>query len=276
MSGARLGTVLPGSLVNARLELHWAAQLVTSAGASLLPSVPDFSHTNLGWVESLGVLAGRPVGDRGRQAALVFEGLELVVLEGELERASLSLAGRTLEDGRAWLAGQLGVEAAALELPRHDMPPHPVGEGGVFSEGGTDERGELAAWFANATRLIGGIVEGHHHASPVRCWPHHFDVASLLSFDPDTDPEKARSVGVGFSPGDGTYAQPYFYVTPWPYPDATTLPVLSGGARWHTKGWTGAVLTGDVIVSMPHDEQRERMRAALSRALDVSRVLLSA
>jgi hypothetical protein len=50
------------------------------------------------------------------------------------------------------------------------------------------------------------------------------------------------------SPGDGSFTQRYFYVSPWPYPDASTLPVLGSG-RWHTQGWVGAVLTSDEILS---------------------------
>ena len=58
MSWRLVGSVLPGRLTEARLELHWAAQLVSAPGATLLPPTADFSHTNLGWDDTLGVLAG--------------------------------------------------------------------------------------------------------------------------------------------------------------------------------------------------------------------------
>ena len=274
MSWKPLGSTLPQALTEARLELHWAAQLVSAAGSSLLPPATDFSHTNLGWMKSVGVLAGRPVGDRGLQAGLVFEGLELVVLDGDRERASLALAGHTLEDGRRWLAESLGEHERALRLPEHDMPSHAVGEGGPFSGAHTDGRRELAAWFADATQLISVLVADEETASAVRCWPHHFDVASLLTFDPDADPEEARSLGIGFSPGDGSYDQPYFYVNPWPYPDSNALPELRAGASWHTEDWTGAVLTADRMISVPHDDQEEQAGSALREAIEVGKRVL--
>jgi hypothetical protein len=274
VSWKSLGSVLPETLSEARLELHWATQLVSAVGTSLLPPRPDFSHTNCGWLGELGVLAGRAVGEDALRAALVFEGLELVLLDGNRERASLSLAGRTLEEGRLWLASELGVPSDKVRLPEHEMPAHPVGDGGVFSEARTDERIELAAWFANATRLIEELVAGDPDASPVRCWPHHFDIASLIALGGDAEGEEARSIGVGFSPGDQSYDQPYFYVTPWPYPDTEALPTLEAGVEWHTTGWTGAVLTADRLISVPHGDQQAYARRALEGAIRASRGLL--
>jgi len=49
------------ALSQARLQLHWAAQLVSAPGTSLLPRSADYAHTNLGWESSLGVLVGRDV-----------------------------------------------------------------------------------------------------------------------------------------------------------------------------------------------------------------------
>ena len=57
------------------------------------------------------------------------------------------------------------------------------------------------------------------------CWPHHFDIATLVKLE-DGQPANARSIGVGVSPGDEYYAQPYVYVSPWPRFDAGKLPDL--------------------------------------------------
>lgn len=274
MSWMPLGSMLPNTLSEARLELHWAAQLVSAVGTSLLPPRADFSHTNCGWVPELGVLAGRAIGQDALRAALVFGGLELVVLDGNLERASLPLAGRTLEEGRLWLASELGASAEDLRLPEHDMPAHPVGDGGVFPEAQGDARSEIAAWFADATRLITTLVAEEKGGSPVRCWPHHFDVASLISLDANATGEEARSIGVGFSPGDGSFDQPYLYVAPWPYPDTATLPALDADAEWHTSGWTGAVLTADRLISVAEAKQEAHATRALRSAIDASHALL--
>lgn len=274
MTWKTLGTVSPTELSSARVQLHWAAQLLSAPGVSLLPAAEDYSHTNLAWDRELDVLSGRNVGSVPLRAALVFEGLELAVLDSERERSSMRLAGHTVQQGLSWLARELACDDTVLALPVHDMPSHPVGEGGVFSDAGAQARSELAAWFANAFSLILEVAADEATASPVRCWPHHFDVASLITLDAGVGAEEARSIGVGFSPGDGSYDQPYFYVTPWPYPDATNLPSLAGGMDWHTSGWTGAVLTAERLLSGPPGEQERTARKALGSAVAASRELL--
>ena len=88
-----------------------------------------------------------------------------------------------------------------------------------------------------------------------------------MTLDSAVGAEEARSIGVGFSPGDGSYDQPYFYVTPWPYPDTEDLPPLAVGAHWHRTGWTGAVLTAERLISVPFAEQQRTAREALDRAV---------
>lgn len=74
------------------------------------------------------------------------------------------------------------------------------------------------------------------------------------------------------SPGDSTYDEPYFYVTPWPYPEGATLQPLEFGT-WHTKGWTGAVLTGTKLVS---SSQHTTANAFVDAAIDCCLELLGA
>ncbi len=76
------------------------------------------------------------------------------------------------------------------------------------------------------------------------------------------------------SPGDGSYAEPYWYVTPWPYPAAERLPELDTG-RWHTDGWVGAVLTGtEVVDQSKHANQQEFIDAFLQEAAFACRAVL--
>src|ERR1041384_4350124 len=49
-------------LVDARLQLHHAAQLVAGLGISYLPRRDDDSHTNLEWLPAFNALASNPVG----------------------------------------------------------------------------------------------------------------------------------------------------------------------------------------------------------------------
>jgi hypothetical protein len=240
-----LGAVVPRELVPARLVLHWAAQLVAAAGAALVPPRADDSHTTFTWEAERRAFIGEPIPGRpfpgqplagqpfGAQAvALRVPDLTLVVGPHELP-----LPGATRADALAWL-GKALEQAEPLPPYPHLPPPHPVGGDAPFPAADAG-LAELSRWYGNAASLLGPIAAAHPEAGPVRVWPHHFDIATLL------DLGAGRTVGVGLSPGDSSYAEPYFYVTPWPAPpdskDRTGPPLTVG--HWHTEGWFGAVLT---------------------------------
>ena len=155
-----LGTVAPGELIDARLQLHHAAQVVASAGAHFIAPEPDDSHPNLGWDESLGALVGHALPGAGFRAGLRLADLSLLLIdEAGTSKDELSLDGRTLEDGHAWLAG--ATRAAGMEVPgagltrvAYEIPAHPTGEGAAFSAGPGDAFAELARWFANGHEAI--------------------------------------------------------------------------------------------------------------------------
>jgi hypothetical protein len=231
------------TVARARLELHWAAQIASAAGATLLPAQKDASHTTLAWDDAEGALVSAPIERAGGlRVGIRFDDLAIVVLGGARARA-LPLRGKTLDDGIAWLATTLGV--ASLTRPEHELPAHPVARGEAFADVDPALRLFLRRWFSTANRLFTMIASADRRASPVRCWPHHFDIATLIQLDPE------RSVGVGLSPGDATYGEPYFYVTPWPHPpaDRSLAPLARG--HWHREGWTGAVLEAKDVADDP-------------------------
>ncbi len=71
------------------------------------------------------------------------------------------------------------------------------------------------------------------------------------------------------SPGDESYGEPYFYVSPWPYPQQGVLPGLKGNGFWHTAGFTAAVLTATAIL-----EQADQQAAIHTFALGTLESLL--
>jgi hypothetical protein len=95
----QLGHVLPHTLTNARLQLHWAGQVVSAVGNALIPPESDDSHTNLEWSSALRALQGNPLPD-GKRLALQLESLELVLVaaSGQIVQ-TLALPGKTLRDG---------------------------------------------------------------------------------------------------------------------------------------------------------------------------------
>ncbi len=125
----------------------------------------------------------------------------------------------------------------------------------------------LAAWFAAGAELLEALRKKHKRfkpgPGPIRCWPHHFDIATVIELE---DPKKknARSIGIGLSPGDDYYAQPYFYLSPYPRPDTESLPELPAGGRWHTREFFGAVVTG--VDMLAHADPRAGLLGVLDAA----------
>ena len=278
----QLGAVAPEKLVDSRIQLHWAAQLAAFVGNRFVEVRADDSHSNLGWDESSGALLSHPATRGGFRSGLRFADLSLLLIVGGKEAANLPLDGKTLEEALSWIAAATAEHAGAtsaepLALRDYDMPVHPVMQGAAFDASDEAERGELARWYAAADRAIRVVAAENVGASSVRCWPHHFDLASLIVLDPERPAEEARSIGVGMSPGDGSYAVPYWYVNPWPHPTPDALPTLPSGS-WHTEGWVGAVLTGpevaaagdqEALISGFHRAAVEACRAALGAATEV-------
>jgi hypothetical protein len=77
----------------------------------------------------------------------------------------------------------------------------------------------------------------------VRCWPHHFDLDTLVTVAP------GRTSGIGFEPGDEHYDEPYFYVSVYPAPDAASSPPLPAIGHWHTTHFTAAIAAAQRIVA---------------------------
>jgi hypothetical protein len=242
-----LGAPTPAALAGARVELHFAAQLPAAVGRALVAPAPDDSHTSLEWLAGPRLLAGVRA-PSGLRAALRPADLALAVLgDADAPAAELPLAGRTFAEAAAWLAAALRAPAGTvLGLPPYDMPAHPIAGGARF--GGEDRAAaaELARWYATADATLRALARSSPGASAVRSWPHHFDIATLLP-----GPAVDTTIGVGLSPGDGSYAEPYFYVTPWPYPKDPAPPELPGGGHWHREGWFGAVLTATSLLAAP-------------------------
>ena len=271
----RLGEIAPGALTDARLQLHHAAQIAVSAAISYIPSRSDDSHTALSWNAPLGALATEPIpAGREFRIALRVENLTLhSVDEKWISTGSFALAGHTIAHAHAWLTdvvARAGLDPARLTPRKHyTIPPHPVASGSTFSVGIRAELGELSRYWADAAGILHELASTSPGASPVRTWPHHFDIATLI----ELPGSPRRTVGVGQSPGDDSYAEPYWYVGPYPYPPIANLPPLAGGGHWHTDAWVGAALPATDYIASP--DQRAQVVAFIDSAVEACRMLLA-
>jgi len=268
------GAVDPCRLVNARLQLHWAAQAAAGVGRSLLPKQSDFSQESFQWSDELGVLLqGCTAGPRPFRSGIRFRDLTLLLLgDDDAVLDSLPLHGRTLADAFSFYqtrCSELLGSAVTIAPPPEGLPEHAVAHGEAF-ETAVAELEELERYYAGASSVLRPVSATQPGAGPLRCWPHHFDLATLIALSGSG--ENAHTIGVGMSPGDGSYEQPYYYVTPWPYPEAASLPPLTSG-HWHTAEWTAAVLPASELSTQLPARQRSAIEAFLAEAIGNCRAI---
>jgi hypothetical protein len=257
-----------GRLSQARLAAHHAVQWLARAARSHIEPTADDSHTNLGWDQALGALTTHPLSDGSRLALRIAD---LTLLQLGTPTSELSLKDRNDGDIRAWLGLRLsaqGFDPSALDktLP-YELPASAIATGGRYLlDDLKSALGELAGWYDNASRALEdvrqGLVAHGLRAPPVRCWPHHFDLDTVIYFDA----QNTRSMGVGFSPGDHYYDEPYFYVSLYPAPAAPTLPSLPLG-HWHSHDFTAAIATAGRILD--ENDQGATVGSFLRSATDI-------
>lgn len=274
-----LGQIAPTTLVGARTLAHAAVQWATRAARANLPPVSDDSHSSLIWDAHRGALCSQPLPARAKALTLGVALADLrlmVLLDGQPEK-TLALDGQTDTAAGAWVDAQLVSAGLALASPVRlpysiglDRPPNAPYE--VRGEAAALEA--LARWYRVASATLEGVRAAlavfSPGPAPARCWPHHFDIATLVPLE-EGDPEHARTVGIGVSPGDEHYAQPYAYVSPGPPLSPTDLPSAPSPGHWHTQGFVGIVATGEAIVALP---DRQAFQAFLMEAFEVCRARL--
>ena len=67
--------------------------------------------------------------------------------------------------------------------------------------------------------------------------------------DPDNEEYADEQMNFGFTPGDESIPEPYFYITAYPMPDGLTDAALPADAIWYTEGFSGAVMKYEALVN---------------------------
>ena len=267
-------------LSEARLQAHYAVQWLARTARAHIPAQPDDGHTSLFWDRSLDGFMTQALQD-GTRLSLKITNLTLTLHDGNRAAGEQSFGLNTQSDAqvRQWLGEQLaarGLDARALDAASpYPIPAHAIAQGAVYDAAGcADALAELAAWYGNAEVLLSGVrsqmLERKLAASPVCCWPHHFDLATLITL-PTRNANVTGYVGVGLSPGDHYYDEPYYYVSVYPKPDPAALPSLPALGSWHTHEFTAAVAPAHRIVAAK-DQNRETddfLRGSVAVALEL-------
>ncbi|MDN5204044.1 hypothetical protein QQ008_21815 [Fulvivirgaceae bacterium BMA10] len=243
-------------LIIAREALHQAVQLVASAARSFSPKSEGDEFGSLMWsVDQEALISQTIQSDKKYFVALHIKKLTLSIYKKNGKKVdNFSLKNKTHKQAQDWLVNSLNEigfneKDISFELP-YEIPEYAIAKEGKYQYRSKDAFRELSRLYHNAYIALTSINNKLNSTLEIKCWPHHFDIAFLMIKEVHSDPEKAKSIGVGLSPGDVHYNEPYFYITPWPYPkmDNNDLPELKGKGEWHTDNWVGAILRYSQII----------------------------
>ncbi|MEO1128840.1 MAG: hypothetical protein AAFX05_03930 [Planctomycetota bacterium] len=229
------------SLIEAWRQAHYAAQAAAELGKSWAPPQSDDSHSNLGWrstgdlIGCEGVPAQGPIALRTR---LDVSRLRLALYDGVDVVDAQDLAGMTVTEAVSWVGDRATVHLGERTQPAHaapDLPEHPLAHGAQFAVHGALEH--VAQLYDSVDRTLALLRRVMPSFREARCWPHHFDHASLAVVAQDGDGSMSKTIGVGITPPDGVDSSGYIYVSPWARDGAVhgDAPQLDHG-HWHPRG----------------------------------------
>ncbi len=231
-------------LIDTRISLHRAIQLVGAVPRNLLPHDPTDASASLIWNSNTSGLVSQSILDFDISVGLSFNDFQLNIFKGARAFKSIQLSDSSIDDALSWLKSELsklGLDGSKInlslpyELPTYDNRPLKVDKSALEVFNGL---------YSNIQAILDEEVVNWKNAFDIRCWPHHFDLATLIPLEQDANGEVLKSIGVGLSPGDEGIDEPYIYINIWPTIEYNKLAQhkLPAG-HWNNEGWSGAVLT---------------------------------
>ena len=74
---------------------------------------------------------------------------------------------------------------------------------------------EVLRLYGNADAILTRLSEIVGDSEAPVTWPHHFDLASLVTIERDPSGNALRTIGIGLAPPDSVSTEGYWYVSPW-------------------------------------------------------------
>ena len=263
-----LGAAPAKKLTTIYFQPYQLAQWLARFARGYLKAVPDDSHTSLRWISENGAMSTDPAEtDKGQLAfALYARDLVLSAIMDDVIIDEIAMHGRRDEEAGAWMRKVLtgaGLDTKALDAPSpYTLLATPYAKATRY-DAQSEIAGltEAARYLDNASLLLGEIVAKHSSIkpgpSPVRLWPHHFDIATLIALE-EGDFENARAVGAGLAIPDKLHKEYYFYTYPWPRHERKKLPPLRSNCSYQHEGFFGAAQLMSKVIAQSDQEATAR------------------
>ena len=240
-------------LATVREQLHQAVQSVAAVGRHFLEASKEDENAALLWIPNPKRLAGKWIATpKGKfRASISFAERRIFLIDEQIRVIdSFGIHGNTFNQLMVWFEehiGKLGlpVENFNVNLP-YELPNYATQKKQAFALPDTGLSDAFTHFYANSRVILEQLRGSFSGVGETTVWPHHFDQAISVRLKDSGNPETSSYLGIGMSPGDDHYPQPYFYVNSWPYAEEERLQPLNFG-KWHGDDWIGAVFTAEEV-----------------------------
>ena len=262
MIQTQLTPLILNDWIATRDTLHHYSQMVGKLRERMSPPSPHWWHISLR-VSEFGLTTTPIQKDKnspGQTFEIIFDLVNhhLVIESNFREVKRIKLTGQSLCalcEETCSLLTDIGV-VLPIEKELFDN-----GQSGIYDE-------EAASGFWYSIKEIDRIInifrsELTGDTSPVQLWPHHFDM-SMSWFSgrliPGKDPKDLDSskeqMSFGFSTGDDTIPDAYFYVLSHPVPEGLSTIEFTNDARWNSEGFQGGVMMYEAFNNSDNPEEK--------------------
>lgn len=220
------------------------SQLIGKVRRALTPHQKHWWHVSLRAAASGLTTTPIPASDQTFELLLDFTHHRLLATTSLGQRRDFPLTGQSV----------LAFKNQTMDLLA-ELDIHPEIDHDLFTAdtAGVYDKTAVATFWQALSQIDAALKEFRYtfrgESSPVQLWPHHFDIGvNWFSgrLIPEQDPKNPEwsdeQMNFGFSTGDATIPDPYFYVTAYPTPQGWTDSELPAAAYWQLEGWTGALL----------------------------------
>ncbi|MDH3310050.1 MAG: DUF5996 family protein [Gammaproteobacteria bacterium] len=241
-----------------RDTLHRYTRVLGAVRAALTPKQKHWWHISLRVAPDGLTTTEIPAGKSRFTLRLDLTAHRLVIQTGHTQPAHIPLGGQS----SAKLSAQIMTVLEHLGI-KPDIDKAKVGDA---TPAHYDRVAVERFW--RALQRIDATVNRFHeklgaNTSPVQLWPHHFDLAmnwfsgrKVPGADPADEEAFEEQMNFGFSTGDDSIPDPYFYITAYPLPAELVKTLLPPDASWHTQGWTGAILPYASLTTAERPEEK--------------------
>lgn len=216
-----------------------------------------------------------PAGDAIFELRLDLVGHRLQIASSRGEAPGAELTGQSTADLLKTIVSGLSDLGLTVDLESADFADEHPGEW---------DRASIRRFWSGLVQIdsVFKTFKGRQRleTSPVRLFPHHLDLAlswysgRLIPGQEPRDEDAAdEQMTFGYSTGDYTIAEPYFYATAYPEPPGFVGSQLPAEGHWQQDGFSGAVLPYAELVSAPQPNDLLRRFLELAHDGGASRMI---